>query len=78
MGGDVIILGFKTLREQLSIDIMEGLQAKALLYSELTESEHSLAAVPVAGSTVARRSAESVSVSRGDADRLPTPRNAPM
>lgn len=51
--GDVVILGSKALREQLNIDIMEIIRAKALGPDDLTEFDHGLAGVPRAGSTVA-------------------------
>lgn len=52
-GGDaVLILAVKTLPEQLDIDVMEGLRAKAMYHGELTDIEHGLAAMPRAGSTL--------------------------
>lgn len=53
-GGDgVLILGPKALREQVDIDMMEGLWAKTLGHGELAEHDHDLAAVTGAASTVA-------------------------
>lgn len=51
-GVDLLILGSKTLRKQLNIDILGGLRAKVLGHGNLAESEHGLAAVPGASSTV--------------------------
>lgn len=51
-GDDVMILNSKALREQLNIDIMEGLRAKPLIRDERADSGHGLTAVSDAGSTV--------------------------
>lgn len=47
-----MILGSKTFRDQLNIDVMEGLRAKALGHGKFAESEHGLDAVHSAGSAV--------------------------
>lgn len=51
-GGALLILAFTTLWDQLNVDKMEGLRAKALSHSELAESNHRPAPMPLAGSTV--------------------------
>lgn len=52
-GNDGMILGSKTLQGQLNIDTLKGFRVKALGCDELIDSEHGLAAVPCARSTVA-------------------------
>lgn len=60
----VLILGSKTLRKQIYINVMEGSRAKASCHGELIDSENGLAAVPDSGST-ATFGLQAVTVSLG-------------